>query len=84
MKRALEAALVLAVLALGAFFLRQAAVRRGAGEAAGGNPALRAGSDGAPYAEKPKTGVELLPMLQLTRPAKPSRRPAAVPSPAAP
>jgi hypothetical protein len=84
MKRALEAALVLAALALGAFFVRQAAVGREAGRAAGGDPALRAGPDGAPYAEKPRTGVEILPMLKLTRPPKPSRRAAAVPPPSVP
>ena len=86
MKKALEAAVVLAVLALGAFVVRSAIARRDAASRPAGDPALRAGPDtaapGAPYEAKPAGGVDSLPMLKLTRPPKPNRRPAAVPPPA--
>lgn len=87
MKKALEAALLLAVLALGAYLVRQALVRRElAARAAAPNPALAPGPDvatpGAPYVQQ-RRGVEGLPMVKLSKPPKATRRAAAVPPPAA-
>ena len=88
MKRALEAAVVVAVLALGAFVVRQAIARRDASSGPSGNPALQPGPDvarpGDAYAPRPSGAAQILPMLKLTRPPKPDRRPAVVPPPAAP
>lgn len=86
MKKALEAVVVVAVLALGAFVLRSAIARRdAAARPAGENPANRPGPDaapGAPYDPAPSGAAQRLPMLKLTHPPKPDRRPAAVPPPA--
>lgn len=85
MKRALEAALVVAALALGAFVVRQALARRGEAGRAGLNPALRAGPDvetpGQPYAQSPSRAAQGLPMLKLSKPPKSSRLSVAVPPP---
>lgn len=87
MKKALEAAVVVAVLALGAFVVRQAIARRDAASPRTRNPALRPGPDvdrpGDAYDPRPSGAPQVLPMLKLTRPPKPDRRPAAVPPPSA-
>jgi hypothetical protein len=87
MKRALEAVLVLAALALGAYVVRQGLARRElAAHPRVMNPASGPGADSenpdAPSASLPG-GVRGLPMVKLSRPAKPSRRDAVVPPPAA-
>ena len=88
MKRALEAVLLLAGLALGAYLVRHAVARREiALHPSSMNPALAPGPDvatpGAPYLEQ-KRGVEGVPMIKLSKPPKATRRPIAVPPPAAP
>ena len=89
MKKTLEAVLVVAALALGAFVVRQALARRELAEHPPVmNPASAPGPDvenpDAEPAPLPKRGVQGLPMVKLSRPAKPSRRTAAVPPPLAP
>jgi hypothetical protein len=89
MKKALEAALVLAALTLGAYVVRQAVARRDAvARPSGGNPALRPGPDvakpGEPYVQNPSGAAQGLPMLKLSKPPKAAHRPAAVPPPASP
>ncbi|HXS99215.1 MAG TPA: hypothetical protein VN915_00905 [Elusimicrobiota bacterium] len=85
MKKALEAAVVVAVLALGAFVVRQAFARRDAAARPMIDPALGAGPDvdrpGQPYAPEPSGAARSLPMIKLSRPPKTTRRPAAVPPP---
>ena len=85
MKRALEAVLLLAALALGAYLVRQAVARREiALHPSPMNPALAPGPDvatpGAPYLEQ-KRGVDGLPMIKLSKPPKATRRSIAVPPP---
>jgi hypothetical protein len=85
MKKALEAAVVAAVLALGVFVARSVIARREAAERPpAGDPSLHAGPDaapGAPYDPAPSRAAQRLPMLKLNRPPKADRRPAAVPPP---
>jgi len=86
MKRTLEAVLVLAALALGAYVVRQALSRR---ELAAHPPVMNPASAPGPDVENPDAlpsprGVTGLPKIKLSRPPKPSRRAAAVPPPAAP
>jgi hypothetical protein len=85
MKRTLEAVLVVAVLALGAYVVHTALARR---ELAAHprilNPAAAPGADvekADARAEERPHGVQGLPMVKLSRPAKTSRRAAAVPPP---
>jgi hypothetical protein len=87
MKRTLEAVLLLAALALGAYVVRQGLERRAlASHPPAMNPASMPGPDaeapGAPV--RPAGGVRGLPMVKLSRPAKPDRRAPAVPPPPAP
>lgn len=88
MKRALEAVLVAAALASGAFVFHQWRARRDlAAKAAVVNPGAFPGSDreGLPVAVLggPHAGsVTSLPMLKLSSPPKPPRRGGAVPPPA--
>lgn len=86
MKKALEAGVVVAVLALGVFLARQVIARRGEPARPAGDPALRAGPDvadpGRPYEPAPSGAAQILPMIKLSRPPKSTRLPAAVPPPA--
>jgi hypothetical protein len=85
MKRALEAVLVLATLALGVFVVHQALARRDLA-ARRPNPALAPAADAEDPGYSPSTppgGVQGLPMVKLTHPAKPARRETAVPPPPA-
>ena len=88
MKKMLEAALVLATLALGVYVVRQAVARRDAADHPAGNPALRAGPDvakpGEPYVQNPSRAAQGLPMIKLSRPPKQTHRSVAVPSPESP
>ncbi|HEX4048606.1 MAG TPA: hypothetical protein VH309_12255 [Elusimicrobiota bacterium] len=86
MKRALEAALVLAALAMGAYVVRQGLVRRALAEHPPVlDPALAPGADVAssdPSAPPPpRGGVTGLPMVKLFRPPKRVRLEVAVPPP---
>ena len=88
MKKTLEAVLVVAALALGAYVVRRALARRElAAHPFVGNPASAPGADvedpGAAPARAPRS-VAGLPMIKLSRPAKTSRRAAAVPPPVSP
>jgi hypothetical protein len=86
-KRALEAVLVVAVLALGGYVVHKALVRRElALHPPVANPAAGPGED----SEKPavpeteqRRGVVVLPMVKLSKPPKTTRRAAAVPPPVA-
>jgi len=87
MKRTLEAVLVLAALALGAYVVRTALARRElAAHPPVMNPASGPGEDaaqpGVPEA-RARRGVQGLPMVKMSRPPKPDRRPAVVPPPSA-
>jgi hypothetical protein len=89
MKKTLEAVLVVAALALGAFVVRKALARReSAAHPVFMNPASAPGADSEdPDAQPrplPPRGVQGLPMVKLTHPAKPSRRTTAVPPPVSP
>ena len=85
MKRTLEAALVLAALALGAYVVRQSLSRRAlAAHPPVFDPASAPGADVEDPDAAPSTsarGVTGLPMIKLSRPAKPSRHAASVPPP---
>ena len=87
MKKTLEAALVLAALALGVYVARHALARREPGPPA--RPAAGPGadvesSDARPAGASGGRGVESLPMLRLSRPpAKPARA-VSVPPPTPP
>jgi len=84
-KRALEALVVLAVLAMGAYVARRVlAGRELAAHPPHANPDSAPGSDGESSAAPQPRGVAGLPMIKLSRPAKPVRRDAAVPPPVAP
>ena len=80
--------LVVAALALGAYVVRGALARRElAAHPRVVNPASAPSADvenpDAPSSRAP-SGVAGLPMIKLSRPAKPSRHAAAVPPPAVP
>lgn len=86
MKKTLEAVIVVAALALGAFVFRQWRVRREPA-ARPSNPGSVPGTDqeGPPAAVLggPRPGaVTSLPMMKLSSPPRPPRRAAAVPAPA--
>ena len=88
MKKTLEAVLVLAALALGAYVIRTARAR---GELAAHPRVVNPASAPGPDVENPDAspapaprGVGALPMVKLSRPAKPARHSAAVPPPASP
>jgi hypothetical protein len=87
MKKALEAAVLVAALLLGAFVVRRSVARwelsRNPPQM---NPALRPGPDvanpGDPYVQRPQGSVDGLPMVKLSKPPKSIHRPVAVPPPA--
>jgi hypothetical protein len=86
MKKALEAVLVVAALALGACVVRMALERRALAEhPVYMNPALAPGADaenpGAKPGPLPPRGARTLPAVKLSRPPKPARRTTAVPPP---
>jgi hypothetical protein len=87
MKKALEAALVLACLGLGAYVLRTALARRAAAARLVADPASGPGIDAedpsAPPPGAQRRGVTSMPGVRLTRPPKPSHR-AIVPPPPEP
>jgi hypothetical protein len=87
-KKSLEAVLVLAALALGAYVVRQALSRRElAAHPPVANPASAPGADVEDPGAQPvpaRRGVAGLPMIKLSRPAKPIRHADAVPPPSAP
>jgi hypothetical protein len=83
MKKALEVVVVLAVLAMGAYVARRVlAGRELAAHPPHADPASATGSDGE--SSSATRGVAGLPMIKLSRPAKPARRAAAVPPPVSP
>ena len=87
MKRTLEAVLVVAALALGGYVVRLALARRDlAAHPPVANPASRPGADAEDPGARveplpPARGVQGLPMVKLSRPAKTSRRASSVPPP---